>query len=344
MPTDLIPLFSICIPTYNRQEMLGQAIRSALNQTYENIEIVVSDNASVDETAQLVAGFKDSRIRYFCNDTNVGAAANWERCVTLARGTFFSWLQDDDLLLPTFVSNAVRALSSTDAVCCIAGCLQTTTPFSMAQATVFSTALNVDWSLGNTVMIPYSLALPLALFESSGIPPVMALRKSTASNLVTHLCRTSYPLYAERMPIVLSACSGGLALVPVIGGVYRPHPGQYSREMLCDVATSRRQYADFVRALQELWDAHPVTMDDFTAFISEVPSTVLDRVQAVMGGHRSSCELFREVDQLLRNESRSRGFGIMKYRIWSLCRDLVPPLVVRLMGGPIQALGRWLGI
>lgn len=92
------PKVTIAIPTYNRAGFLTQAIESALFQTYPNIEVLVADNASGDDTSGVVKQFNDSRIRYFRHDVNYGLVYNWNFCLQEARGEFFLMLSDDDVL------------------------------------------------------------------------------------------------------------------------------------------------------------------------------------------------------------------------------------------------------
>ena len=89
---------SIGIPTYNRCNLLGDAINSALKQTYKNIEIIVFDNDSTDDTDQIIFSFEDSRLFYFRNDKNIGMVGNWNSCLEKATGEFFLLLSDDDIL------------------------------------------------------------------------------------------------------------------------------------------------------------------------------------------------------------------------------------------------------
>jgi glycosyltransferase involved in cell wall biosynthesis len=69
------PLITVIIPTYRRPKMLGRAIRSVLNQTFPDLQVCVYDNASGDETTQVVVEFaeRDSRVRYHCHAANIGA-------------------------------------------------------------------------------------------------------------------------------------------------------------------------------------------------------------------------------------------------------------------------------
>jgi len=106
------PLVSICIPTYNRAQQLARALESAINQDYRNLEIIVSDNASTDETAGVVAEHvkQDRRVRHIRKASNVGLTANFNESIRLASGTYRMWLADDDWLDSNFVGSAVSAL------------------------------------------------------------------------------------------------------------------------------------------------------------------------------------------------------------------------------------------
>ncbi|HEX7001759.1 MAG TPA: glycosyltransferase [Trueperaceae bacterium] len=108
----MLPLITIGIPTYNRRNgYFPQALASALAQDYENLEVVVCDNASTDGTDEYVSGLTDSRLRYVRHPENIGANANFNSCVDNAHGEFFLLLHDDDLVDPTFVSRCVEALN-----------------------------------------------------------------------------------------------------------------------------------------------------------------------------------------------------------------------------------------
>src|SRR4051812_45789746 len=81
---------SICIPTYNYAHYLGDAIRSACQQTYDELEVVVIDDASTDDTVALVEVLarSDARIRLVRTDRNLGLQANYTRCIELAKTDF----------------------------------------------------------------------------------------------------------------------------------------------------------------------------------------------------------------------------------------------------------------
>ena len=87
------PKVSVCIPTYRGAATLGAAIASVLAQSMADFELVVLDDNSPDNTADVVAGFADGRIRYLRNPANLGPEGNWNRCLTEARGAYVKVLR-----------------------------------------------------------------------------------------------------------------------------------------------------------------------------------------------------------------------------------------------------------
>lgn len=104
------PLITTIIPTYRRPQLLKRAIDSVLNQTYPNFQVCVYDNASGDETAEVVAQIarQDSRVKYFCHSENIGAAKNFDYGMRQVKTEYFSFLSDDDILLPNFFEDAIK--------------------------------------------------------------------------------------------------------------------------------------------------------------------------------------------------------------------------------------------
>ncbi len=94
----LRPKVSIGVPVYNGERYLPNALTRLLEQDFEDFELIISDNASTDKTAEICRTFaaKDPRIRYFRNDTNIGLAANHNRAFALSTGQFFKWAAHDD--------------------------------------------------------------------------------------------------------------------------------------------------------------------------------------------------------------------------------------------------------
>lgn len=113
-----MPKVSVCIPTYNTANYIGQAIESVLMQTYNDYEIVVSDNASEDNTKEIVNSFHDSRIRYFRNEENLGYSKNVRKLIyTLANGEYGVILCADDYwICKDLIKEAVKQLETNDNV------------------------------------------------------------------------------------------------------------------------------------------------------------------------------------------------------------------------------------
>lgn len=108
------PRVSVGMPVYNGENFLVEAIRSFLDQKFQDFELVISDNASSDGTEVICRDFAatDRRIRYYRNDVNIGLGPNFNRAFELARGTYFKWACHDDLIEPTYLAKCVAALDA----------------------------------------------------------------------------------------------------------------------------------------------------------------------------------------------------------------------------------------
>ncbi len=107
---DTQPLVSVVIPTYNRPEYLHQAISSAINQTYQNIEIIVSDNCSPENPQEIVESFAEPRIRFWRQPHNLGMIGNQMHAFKMARGKYLASLHDDDMWNQDFLAKLVPPL------------------------------------------------------------------------------------------------------------------------------------------------------------------------------------------------------------------------------------------
>lgn len=104
------PLVSIGIPTFNRSKQLSVALRNILDQDYKNLEIIVSDNNSSDNTQLIVSKFKDERIKYHKNEKNIGMHGNFNKCIDIASGEFFLLLSDDDVPSKNLISSLIKRI------------------------------------------------------------------------------------------------------------------------------------------------------------------------------------------------------------------------------------------
>jgi hypothetical protein len=109
-------LVSVGLPVRNGADRIERVVKSVLNQDHGNLELVICDNASTDETEELCRGFaaQDSRIVYHRHPINVGLLNNFIGAMRLATGTFFRWVGDDDWLEPNCVSRGLGAFGADD--------------------------------------------------------------------------------------------------------------------------------------------------------------------------------------------------------------------------------------
>jgi len=103
------PLVSVCMPAFNAEKYIGETIESVLNQTYRNIELIIADDGSKDDTLSIVEGkFRDERI-ILCKQTNSGAAAARNLAFMQSQGMFVKFLDADDLISANTIENQVNA-------------------------------------------------------------------------------------------------------------------------------------------------------------------------------------------------------------------------------------------
>lgn len=109
-----MPAVTIGMPAYNAAGTIGEAVGSLLRQTFEDIEVIVSDNASTDGTVDILRDLypSETRLRVISHDRNIGANANYSSLVAQARGRYFKWASSSDWCAPTFVERCVAELES----------------------------------------------------------------------------------------------------------------------------------------------------------------------------------------------------------------------------------------
>lgn len=104
------PLVSIVIPAYNSARYIGRTVTFALATDYPNLEVVVVDDCSTDDTLKVLELFEDKRLRVIRNKENLGMTGNWNKCVRSARGEYVKLIPADDLVYPECVERSVRLL------------------------------------------------------------------------------------------------------------------------------------------------------------------------------------------------------------------------------------------
>jgi glycosyltransferase involved in cell wall biosynthesis len=108
------PFFSVIIPTYNRAEMLREAIQSVLEQSFKDFELIAVDDYSTDNTKEVVSSFHDTRIKYIVNSNTKGVAGARNSGIFMAKGQWISFLDSDDVWLPSKLEMIYKKIQKID--------------------------------------------------------------------------------------------------------------------------------------------------------------------------------------------------------------------------------------
>lgn len=212
------PLVTIAIPTYNRASTyLRPCLESALAQTYPNLEIVVADNGSSDETPTVVRSYSDSRIRYYRQSKNIPPNDNFNFCLRQARGEYFLLLLDDEQIDGDFVEICLTAAAGRTDI----GLIRTGLRIVDANGTVIRQITNeaqglelgdffLSWFADRT-----ALYLCNTLFHRATLVDVGGLR-------------SRHNLFQDVMAQVQVAARTVRLDVPRIAATTRQHGGQYT--------------------------------------------------------------------------------------------------------------------
>ena len=116
--SDNYPQVSIGLPVFNGENFLAESLDSLLTQTHTDFEIIISDNGSTDRTQDICQAYaaKDSRVRYFRHEQNVGAAKNFNFTFEMATGEYFKWASHDDVCQPQFLERCVEVLDADNSI------------------------------------------------------------------------------------------------------------------------------------------------------------------------------------------------------------------------------------
>lgn len=124
----IMPKISIIIPTFNSAKYIEECLSSALNQTYKNIELIVTDNYSQDSTVSIARYYSnyDNRISIYQNSRNIGPVMNWLAGIKIATGDYIKLLFSDDILSLDCIDNQLELLSTGLDICFSSACIGVT--------------------------------------------------------------------------------------------------------------------------------------------------------------------------------------------------------------------------
>ena len=214
-----VPRLTIGLPVYNGERFLSQSLDDLLAQTFEDFELIISDNASTDSTADICADYarRDSRIRYVRQPVNIGSAPNHNAVLAMARGEYFKWASDDDLYRPSLLASCVAELDAhPEAVLCHAW-----EAFIGEDST---TIQPVTYRL-QTADPKASVRLRSLLYDSGGDDIYGVIRTAVLRKNSVH---GSYH-HADRTFVAALALHGPFHQVPEVLYLRRDHPGRTER-------------------------------------------------------------------------------------------------------------------
>jgi glycosyltransferase involved in cell wall biosynthesis len=178
------PLVTIGVPVRNGEDFLAEALDSALAQEYPNLEILISDNASVDSTPDICRRYAaaDPRVRWWRNDENIGFGYNFALTAERARGELFTWLAHDDLLAPAYVRTVGDYMAShPDVLLCTTSLhlLGLEGPGALTPLRLLDFYDGVDWRETRRHLFrvghPHTSYLVYGLFRRSAMPDLRRL-------------------------------------------------------------------------------------------------------------------------------------------------------------------------
>jgi len=243
------PRVTIALPTYNRSELVIRAIRSALSQTFTDIEVVVCNDASTDDTVARIREISDPRLRLITHPKNIGMFDNLNFGLEHARGEFFTMLMDDDYLEPS----------------CIAALLE---PWAKYQTLAFS--YGQFWSSGSNER---TLMASLGPEREAGIDYIAAWWSGNRATILhSTLFRTCALRAIGGFPMLLNgdfyvqlrmAFEGDVAHVSQPCSTYCSHEGTISSTMLSPIKDYHNRAALFAMCCDEIRSRSIEALGDF---------------------------------------------------------------------------------
>ncbi|MBS1811269.1 MAG: glycosyltransferase [Acidobacteria bacterium] len=226
-----MPKVSICIPTYNTARYISETIESVLAQCYQDYELVICDNASTDETPELVQRYNDSRIRYLRFEELTNQSGNFNRCLQAARGEYITLLHSDDFFLPGFISHRVSLLANNPEVGFVFGAVQ------MVDAAGEGLSVSRRWDEDH--LFKCGELVEFLLLGCIVCPPSLMVRKTCADK--TGLFRTDLTWGHDWEWAIRLAENNGCFFSSVPMAAYRVHDVSGTAEILNSAKNGKQE-------------------------------------------------------------------------------------------------------
>lgn len=220
------PLVTVGIPTYNRPDGLRRALECVSKQSYPNIEIIVSDNASPgDATEKVIDSFvrSDSRVKHFRQAINIGAISNFAFVLTQAKGQLFMWFADDDTCEQTFVAELVACFLNDPTIALAMSDVCVVEASTSHSTNVFLSSIrregSYNWDRSRRLFFSYPTTN--IFFCIYGLYRTDMLRRCKFN----YVSRWKNIIFASELPVLAQIASQGkIVSVPKILKTYVSHP------------------------------------------------------------------------------------------------------------------------
>ena len=227
------PLVSVLMTSYNREKYIARAIESVLASTYENIELIIVDDGSTDTTVQMIKNFtiRDSRIRFYINEKNLGDYPNRNRAASYAKGDFILYTDSDDVLYEYTIQKYIAYLKS----------------YPSLNFAIFSTAVEKEVGNFDPYFIDSKTAVIDHYFKKSSLlsgPGGIFVRKTFFETIGKF--PEKYGPANDMYFNVKAASLSDVLIIPFIPIFYRKHDNQESNNMFSYIYNNYRYNKDLV--------------------------------------------------------------------------------------------------
>lgn len=324
---------SIGIPTYNRASLLEEAVESVLRQSFRDIEIIISDNNSTDNTEHVVKELqkrsRDIKITYIKQNESIPVVDNWLATLNKASSVYFGWLQDDDLISPDFVETAVKAMTkvkNATVYCCYSQYAYK--PLIRDNISIYGNPFNLNWIKNEKKVLDGHTLIPLSVFDVLGYSPVALFdckRLKECSNYITK----DYWLISERMIMIQASLGSKIIYDAKIGGLFRSHPEQRSFKNNNEKDIDR-QKESYLNDLNDIYsDLGEVIFEKFEEHLNEIELSkkVKWRINSIniRNLNKMTAKAFTILNEHLIREKKSNPTYFYKLRVEKLKKLLKAP-------------------
>lgn len=225
------PLVSVLIPAYNRPYYLELALQSALNQTYPNIEIIISDDSTNDEVEKMLEPYlnKYNNIRYYRNNPPL-VEGNFDRCFQLARGEYINYLMDDDIFHPEKIEKMIKYFLTYKDVTLVTSYrkLIDQNGYELPDLPTTEKLFNEDTIVDGKVLGNYMLKNNINIV---GEPTTVLFRKQDLSETFGHLHGRRVPMLNDLTSWIALLAKGKAVYISEPLSYFRQHPGQNQKSL-----------------------------------------------------------------------------------------------------------------